>query len=127
MGVKKNKVYDLISFANVPTQIWDSVTNMSKVSCRSASTINALSKKGENYISALIEISDDIRKGAGSKRIESMVNEIVHGEKLLKTARQIFAKDGTLIGKWKKNSIVFDSGFNLDPERIENMLSNALI
>jgi len=121
----KDKVYDLISFANVPTQIWDSVTNMSKVSCRSASTINALAKKGESYISALIEISDDIRKGAGSTRIESMVNEIVNGTKPVETSRQIFNNDGILIAKWKKNSIVFDKSFSIDQAKIERMLIDA--
>jgi len=41
------------------------------VTARSAETIYALSKRGESYKKALIEISDEIRKGAGSHRISS--------------------------------------------------------
>ena len=118
----KDKIYDLLSFAKVPTAIWDAVANISKVSGRSASVINNLAKKGEAYTSALIEIAEDIRKGAGCKRIERMVNEIVHGEQQLETNRVIETEDGTVIGRWVKNSIVFESGVNINQDKLEKFI-----
>lgn len=126
MQCSKEKIYHLLSFANVPSQIWDAVTNMSKVSCRSASTINTLANKGEQYISALIEIAEEIRKGAGSKRIENMVNQIIYGEQKIEANRQIRSKDGAVIGHWVKNGIVFDSGFRINQNKIEEILSTFL-
>ncbi|MCF6777624.1 ParB/RepB/Spo0J family partition protein [Thiotrichales bacterium 19X7-9] len=122
----KDKIYDLLSFANVPSQIWEAVTNMSKVSCRSASVINALAKKGDNYISALIEIAEEIRKGAGCRKIEKLVNEIVHGQQQTVNTKEIISKDGTVIGKWVKNSIVFDDSFKVNQEEIEEILVSFL-
>ena len=118
----RDKIYHLLSFANVPTQIWDAVANMSKVSCRSASTINALAKKGDQYINALIAISEEIRKGAGCRKIEKLVNEIVHGEQKIDDQRQIVSKDGNIIGKWVKNTLVFDPTFKVDQAEIEEFL-----
>ena len=118
----KEKIYHLLSFADVPNQIWDAVANMSKVSCRSASTIKRLAKKGEKYISALIEIAEEIRKGAGRNRIEKMVNEIVHGEQKLETNRVIEAEDGRVIGRWVKKTIVFESDVNIDQQKLEALI-----
>ena len=119
MQCSKDKIYDLMSFAKVPTAIWDAVGNISKVSGRSASVINHLAKKGEVYTEALIEIAEEIRKGAGCKRIENRVNEIVHGEQKLETNRVIEAEDGSVIGRWVKKTIVFESDVNIDQQKLE--------
>lgn len=126
MQCSKEKIYNLLSFSKVPVSIWDAVTNMSKISCRSASTISNLAKKGKQYISALIEIAEEIRKGAGCNRIEAMINEIIHGKKKIEINRKIQGKDGTVIGRWVKNGIVFDSGFNVNQTKIENFLISSL-
>jgi len=118
----KDKIYDLLSFAKVPTAIWDAVANISKVSGRSASIINKLAKKGELYIAALIEIAEEIRKGAGCNRIERMVNEIIHGKQKLETNRVIKTEDGTVIGRWIKSSIVFESGININQQKLETFI-----
>ena len=99
---------------------------MSKVSCRSASTINALAKKGDQYVSALIEIAEEIRKGAGSRKIENLVNTIVNGEKKIDDQRQIVSKDGNVIGKWVKNTLVFDQSFKVNQKDIEDLLTAYL-
>ncbi|MCF6765782.1 ParB/RepB/Spo0J family partition protein [Thiotrichales bacterium 19S3-7] len=122
----KEKIYHLLSFASVPTQIWDAVANMSKVSCRSASTINALAKKGDQYVSALIDIAEEIRKGAGSRKIENLVNTIVNGEQKIDDQRQIVSKEGNVIGKWVKNTIVFDKSFTVNQKDIEDLLTEYL-
>ena len=126
MQCSKEKIYHLLSFADIPNQIWDAVTNMSKVSCRSASTIKRLARKGEQHISALIEISEEIRKGAGHNRIEQMVNSIVHGEQKIETNRTIETEDGTVIGHWVKNGIIFDGGFNINQKKIEELLIGSV-
>ncbi len=67
-------------FAKIDKAIWNAVANMSKVSAKSAETIYRLSKKSQAYKNALIEIAEEIRKGAGSRRIEQFVNELILGE-----------------------------------------------
>jgi ParB family chromosome partitioning protein len=122
----KEKIYHLLSFASVPTQIWDSVANMSKISSRTASTINTLAKKGDQYISALIEIAEEIRKGSGSNTVEKLVNTIVNGEQKINDQKQIISKDGNVIGKWVKNTIVFDKSFKVNQKNIEDLLTAYL-
>ncbi|WP_192484821.1 MULTISPECIES: ParB/RepB/Spo0J family partition protein [Cysteiniphilum] len=122
----KEKVYDLLSFNKVPQQIWDAVINMGKVSCRSSKVIALLARKGDEYIAALIEIAEDIRKGAGCKKIEKLVNEIVHGEQDIDDHKEIITDHGQVIGKWVKNTIVFDQSFTFSQDQIEQALKKLI-
>jgi ParB family chromosome partitioning protein len=78
-GYTRSKVQNFLYFAKIDKAIWDAVSNISKVSARSAETIYALSKRGVPYKKALIEIADEIRKGAGCHRIGKLVEHIVLG------------------------------------------------
>ena len=113
-----------LTFKKVPDVIWRSVGNMSKVSVRAAQTIYLLSQKGESYVEALLEISDEIKKGAGSRRIEQMVEEIVQGEVgKIDHEATLTLPNGQKIGSWKKNGIAFSKDLSIDQKR----LSQALI
>jgi len=89
LSCSKEKIYSLLTFANVPQRIWDAVMNMSKVSSRTARTILTYSNKGEEYIDAIIALAEDIRKGVGCRRLEKMINEAVHGEQIIDSANAL--------------------------------------
>ena len=76
---------------------------MSKVSAKSAETIYLISKKSQRHKDALIEIAEDIRKGAGNKRIELLVNNIILGKKITANDELIQSSDGTIYATWKND------------------------
>jgi hypothetical protein len=67
-----------LAFAKIDQDIWNAVSNMGRVSARAADTILALSKKSLAHKKAIIEIAEEIRKGAGTRRIEKLVNSIIN-------------------------------------------------
>ena len=123
----KQKVYDFLAFSNVPVKIWNAVIDMSKVSSRSAKTIYALSNKGEQYINALIDIAEEIRKGAGAKKIEALVTNIVSGElPEIESRKEILNKKGDIIGYWVKNGIAFNNNVTIDQSKLEEAIVGVL-
>jgi len=85
IGCSKPKLHNFLNFEKVPQVIWDAVGNLSRISSRTASTIYALSQKGKNYVAALVDLADEIRKGAGSRTLEQRVMEVVKGKNNLIT------------------------------------------
>ena len=97
---------------------------MSKVSARSAETILALSKKSTAHKEALIEIAEEIRKGAGSVRIEKLVDEILNGEFSNQEEEIITNHTGQVLAKWKDGKLYFAKDLKLDKTRFNKMLVN---
>lgn len=62
-----------LSFSRVPQIIWESIGDLSKVTSRTSAEIAALSKKGNEYIDAIISISDEIKKGVGARKLNTLV------------------------------------------------------
>lgn len=122
-GFSQRKIYNFLTFNKVPERIWEAVQNMTRVSSKTAAAIYELSNKGDGYIKALIELADDIRKGAGAKSIESKVLLAVLGEDaLFDPFEKIKLDDGQVIGKWAKNGIIFEKGLSFN----QNELSDTL-
>ncbi len=123
----KNKIYNFLTFAKIPTKIWDAVIDMSKVSARSAMAIYTLANKGEEYIEALIDIAEEIRQGAGVRKIESLVLKAIFGDNAeLDHLKKIETPDGKVLGHWSKNGIVFDKSIKIDQIKVEQVLIEAL-
>lgn len=74
LGIKKGMFDNYISFSEVPSEIWDAVGDLSRVSARTSSTIKLLCQKGDEYKRALISIANKIAEGIGEKKIISLVN-----------------------------------------------------
>jgi len=94
---------------------------MGRVSARAADTILALSKKSLAHKKAIIEIAEEIRKGAGTRRIEKLVNSIINTKDSLKE-ELITLPSGKVIGSWKKDGIVFSGHLNIDKQKLSNLL-----
>ena len=112
-----------LAFEKVPYAIWEAVSNLSRVSSRSAATIHSLSKKGDAYKAALIDLADDIRKGAGSKTIERKVLEEINGtDGTIEYHKSISLPSGQSIAKWTKNGLQFAKDIPMNQKEIADML-----
>lgn len=125
VGCSRRKIQNLLAFAKVDKKIWSAVANMSKVSAKSAETILALSKKSDTYKQALIDIAEEIKKGAGGARIEKLVQQIVANSANQKQ-EIIAAPDGQVLASWKNDSIVFAKNIKIDKKKLNNLLLKFL-
>ena len=124
IGCSRKKIQSLLCFEKVDKAIWNIVANMTKVSARSAETILAISKKSIAHKEALIEIAEEIRKGAGSVRIEKLVNNIITGEEYEQEDELIQNNSGTVFAKWKNGTLCFSRNVNIDKKKLATMLIN---
>jgi len=114
---------NFLAFEKVPSVIWDVVGNLSRVSSRSAATVFSLSKKGKDYISALIDLADEIRKGAGSKTLEKKILMAIHGtNETIEYQESILLPSGQPIAKWTKNGLQFAKDIPLNQKEIAETL-----
>ena len=123
-GYTRSKVQNFLYFAKIDKAIWNAVSNMSKVSARSAETIYALSKRGTPYKNALIEIADEIRKGAGSHRIKKLVDHIVLGKEKESDENVITSSKGEVLAIWKEDKLQFAKNLNIDQKQFMNYIAN---
>jgi ParB family transcriptional regulator, chromosome partitioning protein len=92
--------------------------NLSRVSSRTASTIEAIAKKGNDFENILIELAEDIRKGIGSRRLEKLADETLLGDsKEISPDGTIIAPSGAVVGILKNNQLKFSKGVIADQER----------
>lgn len=122
IGCTRHKIISYLYFAKIDQSIWNAVTNMSKVSARSAETIYLLSQKSDKHKEALIDIADDIKKGAGCKRIEKLVNDIVFGKKANLKEDVIQSPDGVVFASWKNDKLHLSKNTNVDRKKISKHL-----
>ena len=97
--------------------------NISKVSARSAETIYTIAKRGDVYKKALIEIADEIRKGAGSHRIEKLVDQIVLGEDKKIDEHVVKSQSGQVLAIWKNNKLEFSKNLDIDQQQLSNYIA----
>ncbi len=122
-GCSRRKIQNLLAFAKVDKAIWNSVSNISKVSAKSAETILSLSKKSDVYKHALIEIAEEIRKGAGSRRIEQLVNAVVLGEEYKETSYDLIqSSSGQVFATWNNGRLCFSKNINIDKKTFNEYL-----
>lgn len=122
-GFSRRKIQNLLAFAKVDKAIWESVSNISKVSAKSAETILSLSKKSDTYKHALIEIAEEIRKGAGSKRIEQLVNSVLLGQEHQETSHDLIqSSSGQVFATWNNGKLCFSKNINLDKKAFNKYL-----
>ena len=123
-GYSRSKIQNFLYFAKIDKSIWNAVSNMSKVSARAAETIYALSKRGEPYKKALIAIADELRKGAGSHRIEKLVDHIVLGEDKKPDNNVITSPKGEILAVWKNDKLQFAKNLDLDQKDFTNYIAS---
>ena len=120
IGCSRSKLENFLAFEKIPQRIWEVVNNPSRVSSRTAATIYALSQKGEEFISALIDLAEEIRKGIGSRTLEQKIQEILYGAPTaIEFQKTITLPTGLSLGRWTKKGIEFSSEIPLNQNEIE--------
>ena len=120
VGCSNSKLDNFLAFDKVSQIIWDAVSNLSRVSSRTASTIYTLSQKGDHYITALIELAEEIRKGIGSRTLEQKVLETINGkDNTIEFEKKITLLSGQVIAKWTKGGLQFAKDIPLNQQEIE--------
>jgi ParB family transcriptional regulator, chromosome partitioning protein len=122
-GYSRSKIQNFLAFAKIDQAIWNAVSNISKVSARSAETIYTIAKRGDVYKKALIEIADEIRKGAGSHRIEKLVDQIVLGEDKKIDEHVVKSQSGQVLAIWKNNKLEFSKNLDIDQQQLSNYIA----
>ena len=123
VGCHKSKIQKLLCFAKIDKTIWNAVANISKVSAKSAETIYLLSKKSQAYKNALIEIAEEIRKGAGSRRIEQFVNDLILGGEHKEVDSEVIQSDsGQVFAMWKTGRLCLSKSLTFDKKELNDCL-----
>ena len=127
IGCSRHKMISYLYFAKIDKSIWDAVSNMSKVSAKSAEAIYLIAKKSDKHKEALIDIAEEIRKGAGYNRIEKLVNDIILGKKQNYDDETIQSFDGTVFASWKNDKLQFSKNANIDKKELSKYLLKFFI
>ena len=99
LGVGITQLHRLISFAEVPSEIWDAIGDMKKVSARTSAEILHIVNKDQTSIKFFIDIAGKLREGAGSRVVKNLFSTWKNNNKsnTLEQEKKIsFSKDGTL-------------------------------
>ena len=87
-----------------------------------------IANKSERHKAALIEIAEDIRKGAGNRRIVQLVDNILLGGKFKDlTGDLIQSESGQVFGTWKNGTITFSKNLNIDKKAFNEYLVKFFI
>ena len=117
LGISRQKLVNYLYFVKIPKEIWHAVVNVTKVTSRTASSIFALSQKGDRYIEALIECADDIRKGIGAYSLEKLVLSKVKNDATILPHRPLALADGTVVGTWRNGGFKLNKDLNVNKEK----------
>nr|WP_172686767.1 ParB/RepB/Spo0J family partition protein [Rickettsia endosymbiont of Ixodes pacificus]AKS10320.1 plasmid partitioning protein ParB [Rickettsia endosymbiont of Ixodes pacificus] len=117
LNITRQKLVNYLYFAKIPKEIWHAVDNVTKVTARTAYSIFVLSQKGQQYIDALIDCADEIRKGMGANSLEQLVLSKVKDDSSLISKVPLTLADGTVVGTWKNGSFTLNKDLNINKEK----------
>lgn len=103
LGMKQQQINRLLSFSRIPSALFKAIGDFSQVSARTAEELARLSKKGEEYLTALISLADKIRSGKfGHKSINSeLEKKISVANTKINSNQKIYNVDGRHLFTWR--------------------------
>lgn len=110
LGIQITHLHRLLSFAEVPSEIWEAVGDMKKVSARTSSEILAIINKDPSAKGFFIQIADKLKEGAGARVINNLFSTWKNNKKnvQVKPEEKIsVSKNGTI--KLNIKSLKLDS------------------
>ncbi|WP_121543451.1 ParB/RepB/Spo0J family partition protein [Candidatus Rickettsia colombianensi] len=117
LNMTRAKLMNYLYFAKIPKEIWDTVGNVTKVTARTAYSIFSLAQKGQQYIDALTDCADDIRKGMGANSLEKLVLSKVKDDSSLLNEVPLTLADGTVVGTWENGIFKLNKDLNVNKEK----------
>ncbi len=89
LNINKMQVSRLMSFTKIPKEIVEAIVDMANISARTSSQIVQLASKGEKYINAIIQLSEQLKEGKiGSKRLVQLVEKEIEKKNKKTTASE---------------------------------------
>ncbi|MBY0580267.1 MAG: ParB/RepB/Spo0J family partition protein [Rickettsiales bacterium] len=93
LNKSKQYISSLLSYKKIPTNVYQSIGNFTKVSASLAEKIKQLSLKGEDYQKAIIDLGDRISQGKfGKSSLESAILKKINNDK--KMTKKIHNQNG---------------------------------
>ncbi|MGJ3499924.1 Nucleoid occlusion protein (plasmid) [Piscirickettsia salmonis] len=81
LSVSTSYISNLMSFGNISKLLSQKIGDFSRVSSRTAAVLVAFESKGTKYKKALLDYADEIKSGAGEKKIKSFVEKSLKDKK----------------------------------------------
>jgi len=103
LNISKQQVSRLLSYAEIPGIITTAIGDMKYISAGTAEKIKQISKKGEPYKKALIQLSKEISSGKlGHATLQKAVDNLLEKkEKVSSEEKKIHNKKGVYLFSWK--------------------------
>ena len=122
LGFSRSKLSNYLIFAKIPEEIWEAIgKKREKITSRSAQGIYYLSQKGKAYKDALIELTPEIRNGAGVRKLERLVESHVAKDKP-PSENIIIDEKGNVYGSWQKHKLIISSGLEIDKPELNKVI-----
>ena len=129
LSIPKATMSHLLSFASIPKIVLEKIEDPSKISANVASLIRAYCKKGDTYITAIIQIASELSKGIGANNFTRLVNNELLGKKTVELSKKVVGKENNLLFTIKNNgkyvsgiSFAKSTSKHLDFDKIEQAL-----
>lgn len=107
LSLSKATVNRLLSFAQIPEDIWEAIKHPHLVSARTASEIRAYLNKGEEYREIILKLASKIGTGKfGSKQLQRAVESLLETktESEAISAKEVYSPTGQHLFTWRKDS-----------------------
>lgn len=75
LNIPKTSFSELMSFNKVPKEVWEAVEDMTKVKPKTAAFLSLICSKGNEYLSAIINIAPKIREGYGTDNLAKLIEK----------------------------------------------------
>ncbi|ODN41347.1 ParB/RepB/Spo0J family partition protein [Piscirickettsia litoralis] len=121
LGVHKSTLSHLMAFTKVDSEVWNEVGDMSKVSGRTAGAIRALCSRGQDYLDAVLMLTDKIRDGIGANVLQKYVEDLVNPPKKEPKKMVITSKSGKELFTISKNNQIVISSKTLKNSDVSNV------
>lgn len=111
LSLKPATFSNMLAFGDIPKEIWNAVSDMSKVSSRTASLLRAYVNKDKKNIDVIISLADKIRAGAGEKVLTRLI-ENSNTKKITSDKEKIIIND-SIICSFTDRSINFSKSLKI--------------
>ena len=118
LKISKSSLHNILSYGDIPKDLWIAVGDMSKVTIKTACYLKQLLESSPELLDNLIGIANEIRKGVSAARIKRL---LAIDENELSTQTYNF-HDKVLFKLDKKKIVLPISGFS--PEDLEELIEN---
>ncbi|HAT7841150.1 ParB/RepB/Spo0J family partition protein [Legionella sp. PATHC038] len=118
LGMSKSSLSNLLSFSSIPSELWEAVGDMRKVTIKTACFIKQLLDSDPNVLVELLSIASEIQKGAGSSKIKKLLEK-----ENKEISKNVYSSKNKILFKVDHNKIVLPT-IGLDSESLKKLVEH---